>query len=188
MRVLAVTRSGKVDGALADRVFPATDLIHALPEADYVVLAAPDTPETHHIIGAPELAAMKPTACLVNIARGTLVDESALIAALKNGTISAAALDVVTQEPMPPENPLWQLENVFITPHTSAVSEQLWPRQAALVIENLERWFSGRELINRVELTRGLAAQLISRACSLRRVSLAREHNEFLLLAFGVRQ
>jgi phosphoglycerate dehydrogenase-like enzyme len=155
MRVHAVRRSGKADGALADRVFPVKDLIRALPEADYLVLAAPDTSETHHMIGARELAAMKRTACVVNIARGTLVDEPALIAALKSGTITAAALDVVTQEPMPPENPLWKLENVFITPHTSAVSEQLWPRQTALVIENLERWFSGRELINRVDLTRG---------------------------------
>jgi phosphoglycerate dehydrogenase-like enzyme len=155
MRVLAVTRSGKADGALAERVFPTTELIRALPEADYLVLAAPDTPETNHMIGARELAAMMRTACLVNIARGTLVDEAALISALKNKTISGAALDVVAQEPMPPENPLWRLENVFITPHTSAVSEQLWPRQTALVIENLERWFSGRELINRVDLTRG---------------------------------
>lgn len=155
MRVLAVTRSGKVDGTLADRVFSTSDHIRALTEADYVVLAAPDTPETNHMIGARELAAMKRTACLVNIARGTLVDEAALISALKNKTIAAAALDVVAQEPMPPENPLWRLENVFITPHTSAVSEQLWPRQTVLIIENLERWFSGRELINRVDLTRG---------------------------------
>ncbi len=155
MRILAVTRSGKADVSLAERAFPAKDLIRALPEADYVVLAAPDTPETNHMIGARELAAMKRTASLINIARGTLVDEPALVAALKAGTIAAAALDVVAQEPMPPENPLWQLENVFITPHTSAVSNQLWPRQTALVIENLERWFSGRELINRVDLTRG---------------------------------
>ena len=107
------------------------------------------------MIGARELAAMKRTACFVNIARGTLVDEAALVAALQRGTLAAAALDVTTQEPLPPESPLWRLENVFITPHTSAVSEQLWPSQTALVIENLERWFSGRELINRVDMTRG---------------------------------
>jgi phosphoglycerate dehydrogenase-like enzyme len=155
MRVLAVSRSGKSDGPLAERIFPAADLLRALPEADYVVLAAPETPETNHMIGARELAAMKRTACLVNVARGTLVDEAALVAALQRGTIAAAALDVMAQEPMPPENPLWRLEDVFITPHTSAVSAQLWPRQTALVIENLERWFSGRELINLVDLTRG---------------------------------
>jgi D-2-hydroxyacid dehydrogenase (NADP+) len=155
MHVLAVTRSGKADGSLAERVFPSTNLLRALPEADYVVLAAPDTPETHHMIGARELAAMRRTACLVNIARGALVDELALIAALQRGAIAAAALDVAEQEPLPPESPLWRLDNVFITPHTSAVSEQLWPRQAKLIIENLERWFAGRELINRVDLTRG---------------------------------
>ncbi|HEV3218754.1 MAG TPA: D-2-hydroxyacid dehydrogenase [Candidatus Acidoferrales bacterium] len=155
MHVLAVTRSGKADGSLAERVFPSTNLLRALPEADYVVLATPDTPETHHMIGARELAAMRRTACLVNIARGALVDELALIAALQRGAIAAAALDVAEQEPLPPESPLWRLDNVFITPHTSAVSEQLWPRQAKLIIENLERWFAGRELINRVDLTRG---------------------------------
>jgi phosphoglycerate dehydrogenase-like enzyme len=155
MRVLAVTRSGQGDGSLAERIYPATDLLRALPAADYVVLSAPDTPETNQMIGARELAAMKRTACLVNVARGTLVDETALVAALQRGTIAAAALDVMAQEPLPPENPLWRLENVLITPHTSAVSEQLWPRQTALVIENLERWFSGRELINRVDIARG---------------------------------
>jgi len=155
MRVLAVTRTGKGDTSLAERVFPASDLLRALPEADYVVLSAPDTPDTNRMIGARELAAMKRTAGLVNVSRGTLVDEAALVAALERGTIAAAALDVMTQEPLPPESPLWRLENVFITPHTSAVSEQLWPRQTALVIENLERWFSGRELLNRVEIARG---------------------------------
>jgi phosphoglycerate dehydrogenase-like enzyme len=155
MRVLAVTRSGHGDASLAERIFPATELLRALPEADYVVLAAPDTPETNQMIGERELGAMKRTSCLINIARGTLMDEPALVAALQNGTIAAAALDVMAQEPLPPESPLWRLENVFITPHTSAVSEQLWPRQTALVIENLERWFSGRELINRVDMTRG---------------------------------
>ncbi len=155
MRVLAVTRSGKADGSLVERIFPASDLLRALPQADYVVLAAPDTPETNSMIGARELATMKRTASLVNIARGSLVNELALVAALQRGTIAAAALDVVAQEPLPPENPLWKLENVFITPHTSAVSRQLWPRQTALVIENLERWFAGRKFINRVDLARG---------------------------------
>ncbi len=155
MRVLAVTRSGNGDPSLTERIFPAADLLRALPEADYVLLAAPDTPETNQMIGARELAAMKRTACLVNVARGTLVNEAALVVALKRGIIAAAALDVTAQEPLPPESPLWRLENAFITPHTSSVSEQLWPRQTALVIENVDRWFSGRELINRVDMTRG---------------------------------
>jgi phosphoglycerate dehydrogenase-like enzyme len=155
MRVWAVTRSGRADASLAERVFPATELHSALPEADYVVLAAPDTPETNRMIGERELRAMKRSAYLVNVARGTLVDETALVAALTQGTIAGAALDVAAQEPLAPESPLWQLPNVFITPHTSSVSEQLWPRQTELVLENLERWFSGRDLMNQVDFTRG---------------------------------
>lgn len=155
MRVWAVTRSGRADLSLADGVFPASELARALPEADYLVLAAPDTPSTRHMIGAEQLAAMKPSACLVNIARGSLVDERAMIKALENGTIAAAALDVAEKEPLPPESPLWNAKNVLITPHTSSVSDQLWPRQTKLLLENLERWFSGRELINLVDFTRG---------------------------------
>ena len=155
MRVWAVTRSGHADASLADWTFPAIDLAKVLPEADYIVLAAPDTPDTHHMIGASELAAMKPSACLVNVSRGGLVDESALVAALQNGTIAGAALDVAEHEPLSQESPLWQMENVFITPHTSSVSENLWPRQTELMLENLDRWFSGRQLINLVDLARG---------------------------------
>jgi phosphoglycerate dehydrogenase-like enzyme len=155
MRVWAVTRSGHADASLADWTFPAIDLAKVLPEADYIVLAAPDTPDTHHMIGASELAAMKPSACLVNVSRGGLVDESELVAALQNGTIAGAALDVAEHEPLSQESPLWQMENVFITPHTSSVSENLWPRQTELMLGNLDRWFSGRQLINLVDLARG---------------------------------
>jgi phosphoglycerate dehydrogenase-like enzyme len=120
-----------------------------------VVLAAPETPETRHLIGVRQLEVMKPTAYLVSVARGSLVDEPALVAALERRAIAGAALDVAAQEPLPPESPLWALENVFITPHISAASEPLWGRQTALLVENLERWFSGRELLNRVDLKRG---------------------------------
>jgi len=155
VRVWAVTRSGHADASLADWTFPATDLAKVLPEADYVILAAPDTPDTRHMIGATELAAMKPSACLVNVSRGGLIDESALVAALKSGTIAGAALDVAEDEPLSKDSPLWDMENVFITPHTSSVSENLWPRQTELMLENLDRWFRGRELINTVNLARG---------------------------------
>ena len=155
MKIWAVTRSGNADPALADRVFPATQLDRALPEADFVVLAAPETPETYHLIGAQQLAAMKRTAFLVNMARGSLVDEAALIEALEQRAIAGAALDVAEEEPLPPESRLWSLENVFLTPHISAVSESLWDRQAQLLLENLDRWFSGCDLLNRVDLKRG---------------------------------
>ncbi len=155
MRVWAVTRSGQAAPQLAERVLPAARLEEALPEADFVVLAAPETPETHHLIGARQLQAMKPTAFLINVARGSLVDEAALVAALERRAIAGAALDVTEQEPLPPESRLWSLENVFITPHISAASELLWARQTKLLLENLERWFSGRELLNQVDLERG---------------------------------
>jgi phosphoglycerate dehydrogenase-like enzyme len=106
-------------------------------------------------MGVREFALMKPSAYFINVARGALVDEPALIAALQQNKIAGAALDVASQEPLPPESPLWKLDNVFITPHVSAVSEHLWERQTDLLIENLERWFSGRELLNRVDLERG---------------------------------
>jgi phosphoglycerate dehydrogenase-like enzyme len=155
MKVWAVTRSGRGDAELAERIVPAAQLDAVLPEADFVVLAAPETPETHHLIGARQLAVMKPAAYLVNVARGSLVDEPALVEALQQGAIAGAALDVAEREPLPPESPLWTLENAFITPHISAASELLWDRQTALLLENLERWFSGRELLNQVDLQRG---------------------------------
>ena len=155
MRVWAVTRSGRAEEGLAKQVFPASKLDEALAQADFVVLAAPETPETRKMIGAREIALMKPSAYFLNVSRGALVDELALISALGQHKIAGAALDVASQEPLPPENPLWQLDNAFITPHMSAVSEHLWERQANLLMENLERWFAGDELLNRVDLNRG---------------------------------
>lgn len=155
IRIWAVTRSGNAEANLAERVFPASELHEALPNPDFVVLAAPETPETKQMMGAREFALMKNSAYFVNVARGALVDEPALIRALERKQIAGAALDVTTEEPLAPESPLWKLDNVFITPHVSAVSEHLWERQTELLMENLERWFGGRELINRVDLARG---------------------------------
>jgi phosphoglycerate dehydrogenase-like enzyme len=155
MRVWGVTRSGRADEGLAEQVFPASKLDEALPQADFVVLAAPETPETRKMMGAREFALMKPSAYFLNVSRGALVDELALISALEQRKIAGAALDVASQEPLPPENPLWKLDNAFITPHMSAVSEHLWERQTDLLMENLERWFAGDELLNRVDLNRG---------------------------------
>jgi len=155
MHVWAVTHSGAAAPDLAEKVFPPSKLREALPHADFIVVAAPETPETHRILGASEFALMKSSAYLVNVARGSLVDEPALIAALKRQAFAGAALDVTTEEPLPPESLLWNLENVMITPHVSAVTEHLWERHTDLLMENLERWFSGRELLNHVDLTRG---------------------------------
>jgi phosphoglycerate dehydrogenase-like enzyme len=155
MKIHAVTRSGRGDAELAGRIFPSEQLLDALPHADFVVLAAPETPKTTHMIGARELTAMKRTAYLINVARGTLIDEPALMDALSREIIAGAALDVAEQEPLPPESPLWRAKNLLITPHVAGVTEHLWERQGALLAENLERWFDGRELLNQVDLSRG---------------------------------
>jgi len=155
MRIWAVTRTGRADLELAENNFSSARLHEALPDADYVVVAAPETPETRGMIGAAELAMMKPSAYFVNVARGAIVDEPALISALERGAIAGAALDVTAREPLPPESPLWGLDSVFITPHVSGLSDRTWDRQQKLLIENLDRWFSGRELLNRVDLQRG---------------------------------
>ncbi|MGH9699917.1 MAG: D-2-hydroxyacid dehydrogenase [Candidatus Acidiferrales bacterium] len=155
MHIHAVTRSGGGDTALAEKFFTVDRLPEALAEADFVLLAAPETPETHAMMGAREFSSMKNSAYFLNVSRGSLVDEPALIAALQKNAIAGAALDVTSQEPLPPENPLWRLDNVFITPHVSALSSQLWDRQTDLLLQNLEAWFGGRELTNRVDLARG---------------------------------
>jgi len=155
VRIWAVTRSGQGGAGLAEKIFPITKLHDVLPEAHFVILAAPETPDTRRMMGVREFARMKSSAYFINVARGALVDESALIAALERRAIAGAALDVASQEPLPPESPLWRLDNAFITPHMSAVSEELWARQTALLMTNLERWFNGEELLNRVDLERG---------------------------------
>ncbi len=155
MRVWGVRRSGEGDSPLADRIMPAEELAAALPRADFVVLAAPETPETRHLIGPREIALMKPGARLINVARGSLLDEAALLRALVEGKLGGAAIDVAASEPLPPESPLWKAPNLLITPHTSATSDRLWERETSLLMELLERWFDGRELVNRVDFSRG---------------------------------
>ena len=155
MRVWGVSRSGTGDGALAERIVSASRLHEVLPHADYVVVAAPETPGTKHLIGAAEIARMKLGACLLNVSRGTLIDESALLRALNEGRLSGAALDVTEKEPLPKESLLWKAPNLFLTPHTSAMSDRLWDRQTSLLLDLLGCWFDGRKMFNRVDLARG---------------------------------
>jgi phosphoglycerate dehydrogenase-like enzyme len=155
MRVWGVTKSGRGDDTHADKILPSSGLQEALPEADFVVLCAPATEDTKAIIGAEQLRVMKRGARIVNLGRGSLLNEVALLGALKDETLAGAALDVTETEPLPTGSPLWHAPNLMITPHTSAVSERLWHRQTALLIDLLERWFDGRELSNRVDLERG---------------------------------
>jgi phosphoglycerate dehydrogenase-like enzyme len=155
MRVWGITRSGKGDGAEAERILATEQLEEALPEADYVVFAVPETPETNRLIGSSELAKMKRSARLINVGRGSVLDEAALARALETGMLGGAALDVTETEPLPSESPLWKAPNLLLTPHTSAVSNRLWERETALLAELLDMWFAGRELFNRVDLARG---------------------------------
>ena len=155
MRIWGVTRSGEGDGNYAEKIFSAAQWHEALPEADYVVMAAPETAETKHLIGAKEIALMKRGTRLINVGRGSLLDQKELICALEKGVLAGAAIDVAETEPLPADSPLWRAPNLFITPHTSALSDRLWKRQAALLVELLERWFDGREMLNRVDLARG---------------------------------
>lgn len=155
MKVWGVTRSGTGEPAHVEKIFSAAQLHNALPEADYVLICAPETAETKHLIGATEIARMKRRARLLNIGRGSLLDEAALIQALQSGALGGAALDVAATEPLPAESLLWNAPNLFITPHTSGVSDRLWERQAAILIELMERWFEGRELFNRVDFAHG---------------------------------
>lgn len=123
---------------------------------DWVVIAAPATSETTHLIGAAELAAMKPSAYLVNIARGTLVDQDALIAALETNQIAGAFLDVTDPEPLPPEHPLWRAPNTIITMHLSGRAQtRMFQRASQLFLDNLARYRAGNPLINEVDLDRG---------------------------------
>src|ERR1700674_251566 len=155
MRVWGVTRSGEGDRTVAEKIFSAAELHDALPDADFVLIAAPETAETKLLIGAAEIGRMKRGARLINVGRGSLLYEAARTQALESLPLGGAARDVAQTEPLPAESPLWGAPNLFITPHTSGVSDRLWDRQAAILIDLLEKWFDGRELFNRVDFVRG---------------------------------
>jgi phosphoglycerate dehydrogenase-like enzyme len=126
------------------------DLNGLLAEADVVSLHVPQTTDTAGMIGAAALSRMKPGAVLVNTARGGLVDEAALVAALRSGHLGAAGLDVFAQEPTPPGNPLFSLENVVVAPHVAWVTGGTFERSFATAAENVRRLAAGEALLNRV--------------------------------------
>jgi D-2-hydroxyacid dehydrogenase (NADP+) len=153
MRVIATRRhaaTGATDGD-CDALFSHSELDRVLAESDYAVLCVPLTVETTRLIGAAELATMKRTAFLVNIARGAVVDQDALISALRDGTIAGAALDVVDPEPLPADSPLWDMPNVILTPHISGAVEGYGHRAAEIFIRNLRRYVRGEPLENVVD-------------------------------------
>ena len=155
MRVMAVREHAELGAGAADEVFSTERLDDVLPRADYVVIAAPLTAATRGLIDERRLALMKKDAYLINVSRGALVDEPALIKALREKSIGGAALDVFSAEPLPPGSPLWQLENLLITPHTAALTERLWERHYQFLAQNLRRFLSGQELLGVVEKNLG---------------------------------
>lgn len=154
MRILGSRRTPRPMPGV-ERVVGEEEWRALLPEADYLVIATPLTPATKGMIDAAALAMMKPSAYLINIARGAVIDEPALIAALHEGRLAGAALDTFEQEPLPAESPLWATPNVTITPHSTANSPRMRERQIGLFIENLVRLRDGQPLLNVVDKTAG---------------------------------
>ncbi len=151
LRVIATRRHPEQGAPYVEALFPPAELPALLGQADFVVIAVPLTPETHHLFNADRLQNMKPGAWLINIARGAVVDEAALIAALQAGQLGGAALDVTEEEPLPPDSPLWDLPNVILTPHNSWSTPYLEERQKELFLENLSRYLAGEPLRNVVD-------------------------------------
>jgi D-2-hydroxyacid dehydrogenase (NADP+) len=143
MRTLATKRDASTGADAADAVFPQERLRELLPQADVVALTCPLTPQTQGLIGAAALAAMKPSAMLVNVARGRVVDEAALVEALSARRIAAAGIDCTVEEPLPAASPLWALDNALITPHTAGETRRYEDNVIDLLLENLERIWRG---------------------------------------------
>ncbi len=143
MQVIGVKRDVSKGAGAANRVVAEGELLSVLPEADFVALTCPLTPTTENLIGAKALAAMKPSAYLVNVARGKVVNEPALVEALGRGRIAGAALDCVWEEPLPAVSPLWGMPNVLITPHSAGETRRYEDNVLDLLMENLARQWRG---------------------------------------------
>jgi len=133
------------------------DLDRCLGETDYVVLVTPLTPQTRGFFGAPQFSAMKSSARFINLGRGELVDETALLEALKDNSIAGAGLDVFCTEPLPAESPFWDLDNVIVSPHMSGDFQGHKEAMAEIFLENFERFRNGRELLNLIDKSLGFA-------------------------------
>jgi phosphoglycerate dehydrogenase-like enzyme len=147
MKVVGIRQDPKKGTNGADSIHAMGDLVKLVPQADIVVLACSLTPETTSLMGAAAFGAMKPSAMFVNVARGKVADEAALIAAMKAGKIAAAALDVTAEEPLAQDSPLWEMPNVFITPHTAGETRAYEDNVIDILIENLERLWKGDQVL-----------------------------------------
>jgi phosphoglycerate dehydrogenase-like enzyme len=146
---------GDPAGDMFDRLYPIQALQSMLKECDFVVVNVPLTPETRGLLGPAELAAMRPSAYLVDTSRGGVIDPGALLQVLQEKRIAGAALDVFPEEPLPANHPLWKLPNVLLTPHISGISAHYNERAAKLFSENLTRYLDGLPLLNRYDASKG---------------------------------
>jgi len=153
--VIAIKRNIKNKPDFIERVYSINQLENILPYADFVILCLPLTPATHHVFNANKFSKMKKSAVIINIGRGKLIDEKALIEALDKKLIAGAGLDVTEEEPLPKESKLWEMENVIITPHHSGWSEKYMDRAIDLFCLNLKAHLRGENLPNLVDKTRG---------------------------------
>jgi phosphoglycerate dehydrogenase-like enzyme len=151
MRTLATRRTARPSDDATELV----ELDRLLRESDVVVITVPSTSATRHLIGRTELALLKRNAVLINVARGNIIDETALTDVLRHGKIRGAGLDVFEQEPLPEDSELWRLPNVLILPHVSATTPRFWDRQSDLIIENFQRYLKGETLRNVVDKQQG---------------------------------
>ena len=149
------TGLGDPSGDFPRRIYPFQALKSMIAECDFLVVAVPLTPETECLMGAEELAVMKPTAFLVDVSRGGVIDHIALMRALKDKRIAGAALDVFPEEPLPQNSPLWKLPNVILSPHIAGITPYYDQRAIAVFAENLQRFLSGESLYNQFEIERG---------------------------------
>lgn len=154
VKILGISASGKAVNHF-HHCFSIDKINDIVPQCDFLIIAAPYTDETHHLIDESVFASMKDGTYLVNIARGSIIDEKALINNLKSGKIKKAALDVFEVEPLPEDSPLWEMDNVIISPHNSWASEMYSKRRYEIAYKNMERYINKKELVNVVDLKIG---------------------------------
>lgn len=139
----------------ADHVYTEEQLMDVLPKADIIIAALPSTPDTENFFGKEQFAAMKPSALFINIARASVVDETALIEALENKTIAGACMDVFSKEPLPPDHPFWSMDNVIMTPHIASMVPDFWNKLTSLLETNFINFSRGEKLMNEVDKEKG---------------------------------
>jgi phosphoglycerate dehydrogenase-like enzyme len=155
LNAYAVAGTGDPTGEIPDRIYPADTVASMAKDCDYLIVTVPQTDSSEHLINDEVFEAMKKTAVLVNVSRGPIVDEKALITALSSGKIAGAALDVFEEEPLPAASPLWNLDNVIITPHIAGNTRDYHDKAARVLRKNLRRYLENRPLLNQLDRAKG---------------------------------